>query len=115
MSQALAKQIEYSEKYRDDAFEYRHVILPKELAEKVLPKGRLLDERTWRSLGIQQSRGWVHYAYHKPEPHVLLFRRSLGTDPTTGCFDSEKAEYYRREYEREFDFDMDDDGKDSEP
>ena len=26
----------------------------------------------------------VHYEVHKPEPHVLLFRRPLGTDPRTG-------------------------------
>ena len=42
-----------------------------------LPKGRLLTETEWRKLGIQQSLGWVHYAYHKPEPHVLLFRRPI--------------------------------------
>ena len=38
----------------------------------------------WRSLGVQQSRGWVHYELHKPEPHILLFRRPKGSDPTTG-------------------------------
>lgn len=38
----------------------------------------------WRSLGVQQSRGWVHYELHKPEPHILLFRRPKGTDPQTG-------------------------------
>jgi cyclin-dependent kinase regulatory subunit CKS1 len=31
-----------------------------------------------------QSRGWVHYEIHKPEPHIILFRRELGTDPRTG-------------------------------
>ena len=49
-----------------------------------MPKGRLLSENEWRSLGVQQSRGWVHYEIHKPEPHILLFRRPLGTDPNTG-------------------------------
>lgn len=33
---------------------------------------------------MQQSRGWVHYAVHRPEQHILLFRRPNGTDPTTG-------------------------------
>lgn len=60
-----------------------HVILPKELA-KMLPKGKLLSDAEWRAYGVQQSRGWEHYAVHKPEPHILLFRRMLGTDPTTG-------------------------------
>jgi len=31
----------------------------------------------WRSIGVQQSRGWVHYAIHRPEPHIMLFRRPL--------------------------------------
>lgn len=84
----MASRIEYSEKYTDDAFEYRHVILPKELA-KNLPKARLLGEQEWRGIGVQQSRGWQHYAIHRPEPHILLFRRPLGTDPVTGKVDVE--------------------------
>ncbi|KAI9549988.1 hypothetical protein GHT06_007516 [Daphnia sinensis] len=56
-------EIEYSDKYQDDSYEYRH---------------------EWRSLGVQQSRGWVHYELHKPEPHILFFRRARGTDPQTG-------------------------------
>jgi cyclin-dependent kinase regulatory subunit CKS1 len=59
------------------------VILPKDLA-KMLPKGKLLSDAEWRAYGVQQSRGWEHYAIHKPEQHILLFRRALGTDPTTG-------------------------------
>lgn len=35
----MASRIEYSEKYMDDKHEYRHVILPKELARS-LPKQR---------------------------------------------------------------------------
>lgn len=76
-------EIEYSEKYNDELFEYRHVQLPKNIY-KVMPKGRLLSEQEWRALGVQQSRGWVHYEIHKPEPYILLFRRPRGTDPTTG-------------------------------
>jgi len=57
-------RIEYSEKYADDANEYRHVILPKDLA-KTLPKSRLLSEAEWRGIGVQQSRGWAHYAIHR--------------------------------------------------
>jgi len=78
-----SQEIEYSDKYFDDEFEFRHVIMPKHVA-KSAPKGRLLSEQEWRNLGVQQSRGWVHYAIHRPEPHILLFRRPLGTDPTTG-------------------------------
>ncbi|CAL5220815.1 g2891 [Coccomyxa viridis] len=69
-----ADQISYSEKYYDDVYEYRHVVLPQEIA-KCLPKGVLLSENEWRQLGVQQSRGWVHYAIHRPEPHIMLFRR----------------------------------------
>lgn len=52
----------------------RHVILPSDIS-KAMPKGRLLSEAEWRGLGVQQSRGWEHYAIHRPEPHILLFRR----------------------------------------
>lgn len=34
--------------------------------------------------GIQQSVGWVHYALHKPEPGVLLFRRAKTEDYPAG-------------------------------
>ncbi|XP_074585289.1 cyclin-dependent kinases regulatory subunit 1-like [Curcuma longa] len=69
-------QIQYSEKYFDDIYEYRHVVLPSEVA-KAMPKNRLLSENEWRAIGVQQSRGWVHYAIHRPEPHIMLFRRPL--------------------------------------
>uniref|UniRef100_A0AAG5CR53 Cyclin-dependent kinases regulatory subunit n=1 Tax=Anopheles atroparvus TaxID=41427 RepID=A0AAG5CR53_ANOAO len=67
-------QIQYSEKYYDDVYEYRHVILPPDLA-KYVPKTHLMTETEWRNLGVQQSPGWVLYMIHSPEPHVLLFRR----------------------------------------
>jgi len=62
----------------------RHVILPDDKV-KLLPHPlRLLQEHEWRQIGVQQSLGWQHYEVHVPEPHVLLFRRPLGTDPLTG-------------------------------
>ncbi|KAL0946538.1 hypothetical protein HGRIS_012746 [Hohenbuehelia grisea] len=76
-------KIHYSDRYSDDIFEYRHVILPKPLF-KMIPKQyfndetgtlRLLAEQEWRGIGITQSLGWEHYEVHAPEPHVLLFRR----------------------------------------
>mmetsp|Transcript_4799 Transcript_4799/g.11014 ORF Transcript_4799/g.11014 Transcript_4799/m.11014 type:complete len:93 (-) Transcript_4799:205-483(-) len=76
----------YSEKYYDNEYEYRHVILTKELATRVVQLSnsgsRLLKEEEWRNqLGVEGSRGWIHYEYHKPEMHVLLMRRPLkGTD-----------------------------------
>mmetsp|Transcript_32329 Transcript_32329/g.59286 ORF Transcript_32329/g.59286 Transcript_32329/m.59286 type:complete len:125 (-) Transcript_32329:365-739(-) len=79
----------------------RHVILPKELA-KTLPKTRLLSENEWRSIGVQQSRGWQHYAIHRPEPHILLFRRPLGTDPQTGAVDQELKRMALEEYKGQF-------------
>ena len=72
----FAQQIKYSEKYCDEKFEYRHVILPPDIY-KIIPQNRLLNENEWRNLGIQQSKGWTHYCIHKPEPHILLFRRKL--------------------------------------
>jgi len=78
-------RIHYSDRYSDDHYEYRHVILPKPLL-KLLPKNyfepddsgvlRILTEAEWRGIGITQSLGWEHYEVHAPEPHVLLFRRA---------------------------------------
>ncbi len=92
----MPQSIQYSDKYFDDVYEYRfifylwslftnptifrHVILPSDVS-KSAPKGRLMTESEWRNLGVQQSRGWEHYAVHKPEPHVLLFRRLLDSSP----------------------------------
>ncbi|CAO1301722.1 unnamed protein product [Diamesa serratosioi] len=73
-----SKDIYYSDKYEDDEFEYRHVQLPKELT-RFVPKSHLMTECEWRAIGVQQSRGWVHYMIHHPEPHILLFRRKLTT------------------------------------
>ena len=40
-----------------------------------------------------------HYAIHRPEPHILLFRRRLGTDPQTGKVDSDLQKQAKEEYE----------------
>ena len=66
----------YSERYKDDEYEYRHVILTDAMAEKIV-KGKLMTEEEWRKVGVIQSAGWIHYAIFEPEPHVLLFRRKL--------------------------------------
>ena len=84
-----------------DFFLSRHVILPKELVRQ-LPRNRLLTEAEWRNVGVQQSRGWVHYAVHRPEPHILLFRRPLGTDPQSGRVDPELERQAREEYKNQF-------------
>ena len=46
---------------------HSHVILPKHIAKNA-PKGRLLTETEWRGVGVQQSRGGVHYAIHRCQP-----------------------------------------------
>uniref|UniRef100_A0A336LNA2 Cyclin-dependent kinases regulatory subunit n=1 Tax=Culicoides sonorensis TaxID=179676 RepID=A0A336LNA2_CULSO len=75
------ENIQYSEKYFDNFYEYRHVILPVDVAKNV-PKTHLMSETEWRNLGVQQSPGWVHYMIHSPEPNIILFRR-LRTDIST--------------------------------
>ena len=91
-------EIEYSEKYEDENFEYRHVLLPKAIFKEKVPKGRLLTDKEWRTLGVQQSKGWVHYAIHRPEPFILMFRRARGTDPHTGL-PPEGHPYYQEQVE----------------
>ncbi|XP_023323814.1 cyclin-dependent kinases regulatory subunit isoform X2 [Eurytemora carolleeae] len=70
----MVDEITYSDKYSDEEFEYRHVILPPNIAKQV-PRNHLLTETEWRNIGVEQSIGWVHYMLHTPEPHILLFRR----------------------------------------
>ncbi|KAL3077352.1 hypothetical protein niasHS_013341 [Heterodera schachtii] len=70
----MSNEFYYSNKYEDDEYEYRHVHVTKEVAKQV-PHNRLMSESEWRSLGIQQSPGWVHYLIWPAERHILLFRR----------------------------------------
>jgi cyclin-dependent kinase regulatory subunit CKS1 len=76
MSHQHLDDINYSDKYQDAHFEYRHVSLPKCLT-KCVPRTHLMSETEWRNLGVQQSVGWVHFMLHTPEPHILMFRRPL--------------------------------------
>ncbi|CAJ0915366.1 17062_t:CDS:2 [Entrophospora sp. SA101] len=52
--------ISYSHTYYDEYSEYRHVTLPRQIAQ-YMPHNRLLTDDEWRSLA--------------PEPHILLFKR----------------------------------------
>ncbi|ORZ25724.1 regulatory subunit of cyclin-dependent kinase [Absidia repens] len=64
--------------YADDNYQYRHIILPKEIAA-YLPHAKdkiLLKEHEYRRLGIDISSGWEHYMTYQPEPHILLLRRT---------------------------------------
>jgi cyclin-dependent kinase regulatory subunit CKS1 len=70
------ESIHYSTRYSDDQYEYRHVILPKNML-KVIPRDyfneetgtlRILLEDEWRGLGITQSLGWEHYETHGKKP-----------------------------------------------
>ncbi|KAI0310641.1 regulatory subunit of cyclin-dependent kinase [Amylostereum chailletii] len=98
------EKIHYSDRYSDDEYEYRHVILPKPLF-KMIPKQyftpddagtlRLLSEAEWRGIGITQSLGWEHYEVHAPEPHVLLFRRRKDFDAVLAAqqLEQQQAQY----------------------
>ena len=52
-------EIEYSDKYNDDSYEYRHVILPKDTYKK-MPRNRLLTESVRRK--IFRSGGELEYS-----------------------------------------------------
>lgn len=78
------EDIEYSEKYCDEVYEYRCVTVPRAMLP-VFPQGRTMYDREWRERGIVMSRGWVHYDVHAPEQNTLLFRRPRHTDPRTGA------------------------------
>lgn len=59
-----AEEIEYSDKYFDEEFEYRHVLLPRATASK-LEGFKLISEEKCKEFGIKQSRGWIHYGFHR--------------------------------------------------
>ncbi|KAJ8976313.1 hypothetical protein NQ317_010267 [Molorchus minor] len=61
----MQHNIYYSDKYYDDEYEYRHVVIPREMV-KLVPKTHLMSEDEWRAIGVQQSKGWVHYMTHSP-------------------------------------------------
>ncbi|KAF4740499.1 Cyclin-dependent kinases regulatory subunit 2 [Perkinsus olseni] len=75
--------------YADDKYEYRHVILPKRIAKDMFrifqaeaqmrgrptAEPRLLTESEWRGLGVQQSRGWMHYENHRSALALYGFSR----------------------------------------
>ena len=52
------KEVFYSESYKDDIYEYRHVILPAEQAQ-IVPRTHLLTETEWRNLGNEESKSFV--------------------------------------------------------
>ena len=74
------EQIQYSPRYRDNQYEYRHLILAYSTAEekdavhKLAAMQRHLSEGEWRQLGLEMSIGRQHYGFHKPEPNVMLFK-----------------------------------------
>ncbi|KAJ3127466.1 Cyclin-dependent kinases regulatory subunit 2 [Nowakowskiella sp. JEL0407] len=76
----LLKAIDYNNEYCDDYYKYRNIKLPKQLLIAMPDRFRvrkLFTEAEVRSFGIVQSGGWEHYAFHRPEPHILLFRKLL--------------------------------------
>ncbi|EAS00741.1 cyclin-dependent kinase regulatory subunit (macronuclear) [Tetrahymena thermophila SB210] len=70
------KEIEYSDTYNDDAYFYRNVRLPQDLYKKI-PKGKIMTEDVWRSLGIKSSKGWQHFYVYKPEPFIIMLRKPV--------------------------------------
>ena len=44
---------------------------------------------------------FTHGLSHRPEPHILLFRRPLGTDPLTGKVDPELEREAKEQYQEE--------------
>ena len=45
---------------------------------------------------------FVFLRLYSPEPHILLFRRPLGTDPQSGRVDPELERKAREEYRSQF-------------
>ncbi|XP_054707810.1 cyclin-dependent kinases regulatory subunit-like [Uloborus diversus] len=74
----------YSDKYFDDKYEYRHVMLPADVAELV-PRNHLMTETEWRNLGVQQSPYWTHYMVHSPVKDEKLTKEKEIKDLEEKC------------------------------
>ena len=84
------EEMECSNKYRDDCYEYRHIILTKSQFKRIRYMPGLIPEEIWRNeFGVQVTKGWKNYARYPGEPHILLLRRPLGIDPETGFVPAE--------------------------
>ncbi|KAF9190267.1 Cyclin-dependent kinases regulatory subunit (Cell division control protein cks1) [Haplosporangium sp. Z 767] len=94
MYRKLSERINYGDVYYDTVWEYRNVTLPKQMLQLIRniypsymqsPENaysltlKLLKDQEWRNIGIRMSNYWENWMRHDPEPHVLLFRRPLGT------------------------------------
>ncbi|KIH89297.1 cyclin-dependent kinase regulatory subunit CKS1 [Sporothrix brasiliensis 5110] len=77
--------IHYSQRYSDDQYEYRHVLLPKQML-KLIPDQyldeskktmKLLWEDEWRSMGITQVRpsNQVEEAEERSAGYVIVFHK----------------------------------------
>ena len=78
-------EMEYSYKYKDECYEYRHIILTKKQFKIIRDIPGLIPEDIWRNkLDIHVSKGWKNYARYPGEPYIILLRRPIGTDPQTG-------------------------------
>ncbi|KAI8336633.1 regulatory subunit of cyclin-dependent kinase [Chlamydoabsidia padenii] len=76
---AYKSRIRYSEIYKDEEYQYRHVTLPPQIAQYLPDKNLkiLLRESEYRRLGVNISSGWEHYMIYQPEPNILLLKRSI--------------------------------------
>lgn len=73
MSKRVWKVLSINE-YEDDAYVYRHWQLgPRRAITSLLPR-RLMNFWEW-SQYVTQSVVWEHYALHRPEPNILMFRK----------------------------------------
>ena len=92
--------IEQSNKYYDDYYEYKHLILPEAIYKKLGKERKLLTKDDWEKLGIELTNGWEHYLIYENEPHILLFRRPIGTNPNDGKYPDDCYEKLKK-YESE--------------
>ncbi len=92
--------IEQSNKYHDDYYEYKHLILPEAIYKKLGKERKLLTKDDWEKLGIELTNGWEHYLIYENEPHILLFRRPRGTEPHNGKYPDDCYEKLKK-YESE--------------
>ncbi|ORX58198.1 CKS-domain-containing protein [Hesseltinella vesiculosa] len=88
--------IKWSLTYYDDVYQYRHYILPLEIAQH-LPRNKLLSRKELLEYGLSLSDFWEHYMIHRPEPHIILLRRTKKQAEESYAANSEKRRLLEEE------------------
>ncbi len=87
--------VEYSDKYNDDKYYYRVILVQLKIPTANLTIPSFYSEKEWRDdMGICMSRGWINiYNFVSEEDMLtLMFKKPYGCDNVTGLVKNDLKE-----------------------